>query len=225
MGRSALDEDAIRLLEERHPDVEFDWTRILKAPPESVPELPVRPRVARKSEDVSRRGARVNTPPAQARAETPAASLPAVDAPIELDMPDIVTAAPPDLETPTAALAKLGPEGLLRLRARYAELMTRIGQRVADSAQQEELKARAERLNPDTWVTDAEVSQGLDAYEATFESIRAVIGRPRKRRRRRRGPRSDAGPVNGGPGVEDQNTDADSAEASDGDADDEEPAD
>ncbi len=33
VGRSALDEDAIRLLEELNPDVEFDWTRILKAEP------------------------------------------------------------------------------------------------------------------------------------------------------------------------------------------------
>src|SRR5687768_3487806 len=30
VGRSALDEEAIRLIEEHNPDVEFDWTRILK---------------------------------------------------------------------------------------------------------------------------------------------------------------------------------------------------
>ena len=30
IGRSALDEEAIRLIEEHNPDVEFDWTRILK---------------------------------------------------------------------------------------------------------------------------------------------------------------------------------------------------
>ena len=49
MGRSALDEDAIRLIEQHNPDVEFDWTRILKgqdAPPEppSTKERRARPR-------------------------------------------------------------------------------------------------------------------------------------------------------------------------------------
>ena len=36
--------------------------------------------------------------------------------------------------------------------------MARISETVPDPARQEELKARAERLNPDTWVTEAEVS-------------------------------------------------------------------
>ena len=43
VGRSALDEDAIRLIEQHNPDVEFDWTRILKgqdAPPEPKPISP-----------------------------------------------------------------------------------------------------------------------------------------------------------------------------------------
>jgi hypothetical protein len=33
VGRAPIDETAIRLLEQHNPDVEFDWTRILKAPP------------------------------------------------------------------------------------------------------------------------------------------------------------------------------------------------
>ena len=32
VGRAAIDEDAIRLLEQHNPDVQFDWTRILKQP-------------------------------------------------------------------------------------------------------------------------------------------------------------------------------------------------
>lgn len=87
---------------------------------------------------------------------------------------------------PSAALARLGSEGLQRLRARYAEVMARIGERISDPEQQEQLKSKAERLNPDSWVTDEEVLRGLDDYESTFEELRAVVGRPRKRRRRRR---------------------------------------
>ena len=33
VGRAPIDETAIRLLEQHNPDVQFDWTRILKAPP------------------------------------------------------------------------------------------------------------------------------------------------------------------------------------------------
>ena len=32
VGRAAIDEDAIHLLEQHNPDVQFDWTRILKQP-------------------------------------------------------------------------------------------------------------------------------------------------------------------------------------------------
>ena len=72
-----------------------------------------------------------------------------------------------------------------RLRARYAEILARIAERVADPARQEELNALAERLNPDGWVTADEVVRGLEAYEGVFAALGAAVG-PRKRRRRRR---------------------------------------
>ena len=46
---------------------------------------------------------------------------------------------------------------------------------IADPARSEELKAQAERLNPDTWVTDAEVQAGLENYESVFESLRSAL--------------------------------------------------
>jgi hypothetical protein len=88
-------------------------------------------------------------------------------------------------EPTTAALTRLGAEGLLRLRARHAEVLARISERITDEARRDELKASADRLNPDMWVTDGEVTAGIDQYEAVFESLRGVIGRRRKRRRRR----------------------------------------
>ena len=95
-----------------------------------------------------------------------------------------------DVPPPTAAHARLGSEAVLRLRGRYAELLARLRERVQDPARLEELRSQAERLNPDTWVTDAEVAAGLEQYEEVFESLRGVVGR--RRRRRRRGPRADA---------------------------------
>jgi hypothetical protein len=62
--------------------------------------------------------------------------------------------------------------------------MARISETVSDPARQEELKTQAERLNPDTWVTEAEVTAGLESYESVFESLRSVVGRKRRRRRR-----------------------------------------
>jgi len=93
----------------------------------------------------------------------------------------------------SAVETRLGSEGLSRLRARYSEVLARISETIADAQRQDELKTQAERLNPDTWVTDAEVTAGLESYESVFESLRSVVGRRRRRRRRagRRGHESD----------------------------------
>ena len=84
----------------------------------------------------------------------------------------------------SAVETRLGSEGLSRLRARYSEVLARISETIADPQRQDELKTQAERLNPDTWVTDAEVTAGLESYESVFESLRSVVGRRRRRRRR-----------------------------------------
>lgn len=189
VGRAALDEDAIRLLEQYNPDVEFDWTRILKGPPEAQPEPPAeRKREASRPDTAPRRVEAQPVPAAvQVEVQTPAGT----GEELQQDVPDIdpdTASEPESTLTPSAALTRLGPEALLRLRARYAEVMARIAERVTDPAQQDELKSKAERLNPDTWVTDDEVRVGLDLYEVTFEALRSVVGRPRRRRRRGRRP-------------------------------------
>jgi hypothetical protein len=66
-------------------------------------------------------------------------------------------------------------------------VLARISEKATDPAQREQLKAAAERLNPDTWVTEAEVVAGLESYESVFESVRGVIGQRRNRRRGRPG--------------------------------------
>ncbi len=98
----------------------------------------------------------------------------------------------------SAVESRLGSEGLSRLRARYSEVLARIAETIADAQRQDELKTQAERLNPDTWVTDAEVTAGLESYESVFESLRTVVGRRRRRRRRSGGRRGDGQDVRGG---------------------------
>lgn len=172
VGRAALDEEAIRLLEEHNPDVEFDWTRILKGGQEATPSVPFIPAQyqERRAKDRSaREPARVPVVPA----EPPQA-------------PAVIDENPPS----RSSEAKLGSEGLARLRARHAALLARISEGIADPVRRDELKAQAERLNPDTWVTDAEVAAALESYETVFESLRTAVGR-RRRRRRGRKPRAE----------------------------------
>jgi hypothetical protein len=216
VGRAALDEDAIRLLEQLNPDVEFDWTRILKG--DAAPGEEVRPpsgerRVfdrgrsgsPRRRDEDRRREPRRSPPAAATQARTPAVedlepqvspvperredAGPAAAAPEPaLEPLDAAADVPPDasgpLAQPTPAHARLGSEGVSRLRGRYAEVLARIAERVPDAARRDELKLQAERLNPDSWVTDEEVKAGLEGYEGVFESLRAVVGKRRRRRRR-----------------------------------------
>jgi hypothetical protein len=92
------------------------------------------------------------------------------------------------------AHAKLGEEGVRRLRARYVEIINRIAERTADVATREQLKGQAERLNPDAWLTGEDVVQGLEQYESVLASLRDVVGQ-RRRRRRGRAPLSDGHPT------------------------------
>ena len=108
---------------------------------------------------------------------------------------------------PSAAQARLGTEGIVRLRGRYAEILARIDDRITDPVKRDELKNRAERLNPDAWVTDQEVQAGLEQYETVFESLRAVVGRRRKRRRRRGRTPGPSSPANK-PEVDDDSSEA-----------------
>jgi hypothetical protein len=61
------------------------------------------------------------------------------------------------------------------LRARFSEMLARIDERIPEPERQAELKTIAERLNPDAWLTDGDVTSGLESYEATFASLRAAI--------------------------------------------------
>ena len=261
VGRSALDEDAIRMLEEHNPDVHFDWTRMLKQPQQTaMPEprstqLPQRRRGQRPGgrPEGPPRGAAAPPAPApfepEARADAPepfesieessesmaepfepfaaeplepaaesfeplAEPLESPDAaPVEETNEDVELTEDVPVATeldalsdedeaqaaaesavygvesagrPTAAEARLGPEALARLRGRYAEILARIAERGGDEPAKAELKERAERLNPDAWVTDDEVRDALEQYEVVFESLRAVVGQRRRRRRHRK---------------------------------------
>jgi hypothetical protein len=197
VGRAAIDEDAIRQLEQHNPEVQFDWTRILKQPVSTGGRPPDAGMAGRKHdsgerEKPIRRESSPRSHPVQERSSAEVdvniqAPEPAIEdeGTLSEGSPEELGETPADEARQPAAQARLGAEGLARLRARYAEVMARIADRVTDDQVREELKARAERLNPDAWVTDEEVQQGLEQYESIFESLRSVVGHSRRRRRRR----------------------------------------
>jgi len=100
-------------------------------------------------------------------------------------------------EPVSPAHARLGSEGLARLRARFAETSATISRRVQNEERRQQLHEVAERLNPDSWVTADEVQRGLDEYESVLSALREAVGRRRRRRRSRSAPATSAGKQTG----------------------------
>jgi len=172
IGRPALDEEAIRSIEEQHPHIDFDWPAILALreamPPEEEAE-PVRPQ-ARGRRPSRRDTARPPRGPAEPRREeapgpeelpVPAAALPQVEA-----------AAP----TTRGLLEELvGRDIATRLRARYAEIMARIHDQGFDERTLAGCVARAEALDPDGWLTPDAILEGVRDADARFEALRTAL--------------------------------------------------
>lgn len=237
IGRAALDEEAIRAIEECNPDITFDWSRILEAqaPPAPAGEpsgrrrrprqsqtqpaaLPA-PQVLPSKEERATRAGRTEQPVTAGEIVEP------VPPPVEpLPAPDMVAAETmeaPEIEPPalvpvtvyhggvdvlvaegadqprlSPVEARLGSEQLSRVRARYAEILARIAQRVgSDPARLEDMRRAAELLNPDAWVTEEEMASGLQHFDARLGEIRRVLGIKRRRRSRRGGRRRRQGRV------------------------------
>jgi hypothetical protein len=176
VGRPPLDEDAIRTIEEQHPEVEFDWPHILEvgaAQPPEVEERTVRPprrQPGKRRED--REEAEVATPTAQAQG-------PRVDE-IVLPAEDIEDASEESAEPPRPRAHDLleelaGREIATRLHARYAEIIARIHRLPVDHAQRNAWEARAEALNPDNWVTPGEVLAGVQRADELFDVLRREL--------------------------------------------------
>jgi hypothetical protein len=231
LGRAALDEDAIRTIEEQHPDIDFDWPAILALSEAMMPEEELAPRpqarAARKprGRDPQREpGRREPARTAPARADgtggrEPAAGLDEVSAtapdPDEVSSPaeagfggdagealvrmaavemtpeavaeamvDEITLGRDDQEEerpaaprPTYGLLEelVGREIAARLRARHAEISARIHERHADAPLRDAWIARAEPLNPDTWLTPAAILDGVRKADAQYDALREEL--------------------------------------------------
>lgn len=102
----------------------------------------------------------------------------------DIDAEAEAVAPPGHASEPSAAERIIGNEGLIRLRARHAEVCARIATQVAEPDRQAALRTLAEGLNPDAWVTEPEVRAGLEQFEQVLDQVRREVGPARKRTRR-----------------------------------------
>jgi hypothetical protein len=193
LGRSPLDEDAIRTIEDSHPDIEFDWPAILALSEVMTPEdeAPVRPQKKKRpngpprepsSRDHSPREHQAREPrrddaPADVAPEEPADS-PGVFAASELEAVDEPEFIPPAHAPQGNRLLEelVGREIASRLRARYAEITARIVEKAGGDASQASAWAkRAEPLNPDLWVTPDAILDGVRAADGLYDSLKAQL--------------------------------------------------
>lgn len=209
VGRPALDEEAIRWIEEHNPDIEFDWPKILEAqPPAAPPAEDARSRRGRRDRPRPTRGTRPPPPPApepdlaEAEVVEPEPEELEPESELEPELEPLAQAfeqlthpeAEEKIEPPAMPVEQqVGGEQLTRLRARYAELLARITERGGDPERIEALRAQADALNPDAWVTDEEVREGIEAFEPRIRDLRAALGLRRRRRSRRGGRRRRGG--------------------------------
>ena len=171
IGRPALDEEAIRSIEEQHPHIEFDWPAILALREAMPPEEEAEP-------------IREPRPRRPARREQPRAPrLPGSRPPDEptTDLADEVGAEPAPariapVPTTHGLLEELvGRDIATRLRGRHAEIMARIHEQGFDDATLATWVAKAEALDPDTWLTADAILGGVREADARFEALRAAL--------------------------------------------------
>lgn len=190
LGRAALDEDAIRTIEEQHPDIEFDWPAILALSEVMTPEeeAPIKPQPqpgsGRKKSRGPRREERANESPEPVEVFDASAgeSVSAADLPAEEVLADANEEAE-ESETPkvhhvSGLLEELvGREIATRLRARYSEIQARIHEQHVDVAQRDAWLKRAEPLDPDLWLTPDAILDGVRNADRLFDTLRAELHR------------------------------------------------
>lgn len=214
VGRAAIDPEAMRRLESEYPDISFDWDKILREPPQQMPEaLAARRREHREAREARRRRKRPDEPvmsedagtsaptergrpgTATSRPEAPADDLPEIpeepmaDTPEWDEPPEAPAPVPPHAHAPAIetwpASELLGVDGAARLLNRFVVLMQRI-ERQPDGDARERLRAEARALDPQAWGDAEAVRAALETYEARYETLRAQVGSGGRRRKRRR---------------------------------------
>lgn len=198
-GRSPLDEDAIRTIEDSHPDIDFDWPAILALAEVMTPEdeapAPRPQQQPRQGKRPRGREQRPQPPPHQqpsASAPEPVRSAFAPESPEELRRDDGIDESPDaanpveeaeevsgSVEIPPARNLLVeelaGREIGSRLRARYADILGRIQALDVDGSVKDAWFTRAEAIDPELWMTPESVLEGVRNADAQYEKLRAEL--------------------------------------------------
>ena len=188
-GRPALDEDAIRTIEENHPDIEFDWPAILALSEVMTPEEEApAPRPQQQQQSASARRNKKNRGLRRDDRAEPSRGAVA-DSVEEVEEEPAEPISEPDSLEPLEPVEPLEPaeprRGLVdelagreiarALRARYAEIKSKIDQIDGD---RDAWLARAEAINPDAWDTPEAVLHGVSNAGAAYEKLKKEIAPP-----------------------------------------------
>lgn len=170
-GRPALDDGAMRTLEEQYPDIDFDWPYILDmasmTPVEVEGPVPVRKRKPRRDDDDDLdaapepvAAAPLATPPARGAVAADAAPGDAPDPPAdEVDL-----------------LGELMGRGIATsLRANHRDLAAELEASPADPALKAAWRERLAAIDPDGWTSPDDVLAGMASVERDGEDLRRAI--------------------------------------------------
>lgn len=189
LGRPPLDEDAIRTIEEQHPDIEFDWPAILALSEVMMPEEEEAPRqkapqgrkpgreYAREKRE-PRRDDRASEPTGPVEAEAPepdSAQRLVEEVEPDLDERDEEPVAQPHHHVSGLLEELVGREIATRLRARYSEIQARIHEQQVDPPQRDAWLKRAETLNPDLWLTPDAILEGVRNADTLFARLHGEL--------------------------------------------------
>ena len=192
LGRAPLDEDAIRTIEEQHPDIDFDWPAILALSEVMTPEeeapAPRRERRGKPPRPHDQQRERQRRREATDDTDQTRAADDADDTDRTADQtvgaghpfpenaePDVVEEEPPPPSTYGLLEELVGREIATRLRARYSEIGARIHEQYADASVRDAWMKRAEPLNPELWLTPEAVLEGVRRADALFDRLRTEL--------------------------------------------------
>lgn len=189
LGRPPLDEDAIRTIEEQHPDIDFDWPAILALSEVMTPEEEAPPRQQKSTSGRKKGREQRRDEPVQHARESgesresiaeaePSESVDVAPPPPELEEveqaeEEAAVSPPPHVSGLLEEL--VGREIATRLRARFSEIQARIHEQQVDTAVRNAWLKRAEAINPDLWVTPDAILEGVRNADATFAQLHSEL--------------------------------------------------
>jgi hypothetical protein len=200
LGRPPLDEDAIRTIEEQHPDIDFDWPAILALAEVMTPEdeaappsarkpkkgremrEPRDPREPRRGRDGGRHAASPDTTAHPTSVEPAGPQAGRTSGTVGEPLEPLEPLEPVELEveesvSPRNRLVEelAGREIGARLRARHADIIARIEDADIDGGVKDALFKQAEAIDPETWMTPEQVLEGVRSADASYEKLRAAL--------------------------------------------------